>query len=299
MAAPILLIGATGQIGWELRRVLAPLAPIEAPGRKQLDLSDEAQVRRQVRAIRPALIVNAAAYTAVDKAEDEEQAAMIVNGLAPGWLAEEAAGLAIPMVHYSSDYVFGGDPAPARPYRENDTPAPVNGYGRTKLIGERAVAAAGEAHLIFRTSWVYGMRGRNFLITIRRLASRQDELCVVDDQVGAPTWARLVAEATAQTLARAWRPGAAEPLSGRGGLYHLSAAGATSWHGFAAAIVGALRRSGESNLRVQRLAAISSAEQPRAACRPRYSVLDNDAIHRAFAIRLPDWQSQLSLCLGR
>ena len=299
MVGPILLIGATGQIGWELRRVLAPLAPIEAPGREQLDLSDEAQVRRQVRAIRPALIVNAAAYTAVDKAEDEEQAAMIVNGLAPGWLAEEAAGLGIPLVHYSSDYVFGGNPAPARPYREDDAPAPVNAYGRTKLAGERAVAAVGGNHLVLRTSWVYGMRGRNFLITIRRLASEQDELRVVDDQVGAPTWARLVAEATAHALTRAWRPETAEPLSGRGGLYHLSAAGATSWHGFAAAIVGVLRRSGEPNLRVKRVVAISSAELPRAACRPRYSVLDNDTIHRAFAIRLPDWQSQLNRCLAR
>ncbi len=298
MAAPSLLIGATGQIGWELRRVLAPLAPIEAPGRKQLDLSDEAQVRRQVRAIRPALIVNAAAYTAVDKAEDEEQAAMIVNGLAPGWLAEEATALGIPLVHYSTDYVFGRDPAPARPYCENDTPVPVNAYGRTKLIGEQLVAAGG-AHLIIRTSWIYGTRGRNFLVNIRSLAGEQGELRVVDDQVGAPTWARLVAEATGQILARAWKPGADEPLSGRDGLYHLSAAGATSWHGFAEAIVGTLRRSGEPNLRAKRVVAISSAELPQAACRPPYSVLDNDAIHRAFGIRLPDWQSQLSLCLAR
>ncbi len=298
MAAPILLIGATGQIGWELRRVLAPLAPIEAPGRKQLDLSDEAQVRRQVRAIRPALIVNAAAYTAVDKAEEEEQAAKIVNGLAPGWLAEEATALGIPLVHYSTDYVFGGDPAPARPYCENDTPVPVNAYGRTKLIGEQLVAGGG-THLIIRTSWIYGTRGQNFLVNIRRLAGEQGELRVVDDQVGAPTWARLVAEATGQILARAWKPGADEPLSGRDGLYHLSAAGATSWHGFAEAIVGTLRRSGEPNLRAKRVVAISSAELPQAACRPPYSVLDNDAIHRAFAIRLPSWQSQLSLCLSR
>ncbi len=295
---PILLIGATGQIGWELRRVLAPLGPIDAPGRAQLDLSDEGQVRRYVRTTRPALIVNAAAYTAVDKAEEEEQAAMIVNGLAPGWLAEEAAGLDIPLVHYSSDYVFGRDPAPVRPLCEEDRPAPINAYGRTKLAGEQAVVAAGGAHVIFRTSWVYATRGHNFLVTIRRLARERDELRVVDDQVGAPTWARLVAEATAQALARAWRPGAAEPLSGCGGLYHLSAAGATSWHGFAAAIVEALRRSGEPNLRAKRVVAVPSAEQPRAACRPPYSVLDNDAIHRAFAIRLPDWQSQLSLCLA-
>jgi dTDP-4-dehydrorhamnose reductase len=299
VAAPILLFGATGQIGWELCRVLASLAPIEAPGRAQLDLSDEVQVRRQVHAIRPELIVNAAAYTAVDKAEEEEQAAKIVNGLAPGWLAEEATALGIPLVHFSTDYVFGRDPALARPYCENDTPAPVNAYGRTKLIGEQLVAAAGGAHLILRTSWVYGTRGRNFLVTIRRLASEQNELRIIDDQVGAPTWARLVAEATGQILARAWKPRANEPLSGRGGLYHLSAAGATSWHGFAKAIVVALRRSGEPNLRVKRVVAISTAELPRAACRPNYSVLDNDAVHRAFAIRLPSWQSQLSLCLSQ
>ena len=299
MTVPILLTGATGQIGWELCRVLAPLGPVDAPGRAQLDLSDERKVRRYVRTVRPALIVNAAAYTAVDQAEEEEQAAMIVNGLAPGWLAEEAAELGIPLMHYSSDYVFGGDPAPGRPYRENDTPAPVNAYGRTKLAGERAVAAAGGAHLILRTSWVYGARGRNFLVTIRRLARERDELRVVDDQVGAPTWARLIAEATAQALARYFPSSPAESLSGRGGLYHLSAAGATSWHGFAAAIIEALRQNREPNLRVQTVAAVSSTEQPRPACRPPYSVLDNQAIDRAFAIRLPDWQTQLGLCLAQ
>ncbi|MFQ5784516.1 MAG: dTDP-4-dehydrorhamnose reductase [Alphaproteobacteria bacterium] len=299
MVAPILLLGAAGQIGWELCRVLAPLGPIEAPGRAQFDLSDEAQVRRHVRATRPALVVNAAAYTAVDKAEEEERTAMIVNGLAPGWLAEEAAVLGIPLVHYSSDYVFGGGPAPSRPHHETDPPAPVNAYGRTKLAGERAVAAVGGAHLIFRTSWVYGTRGRNFLVTIRRLASEQDELRVVNDQVGAPTWARLVAEATGQALAHAWRPGTTEPLSGRGGLYHLSAAGTTSWHGFAEAIVEALRQDGEPNLCVRRVTAVASTELPRPARRPRYSVLDNEAIFRAFAIRLPDWRSQLGLCLAR
>ena len=298
MTAPILLTGATGQIGWELCRVLAPLGPIDAPGRAQLDLSDERQVRRYVRTVRPSLIVNAAAYTAVDKAEEEEQAAMIVNGLAPGWLAEEAAKLSIPLVHYSSDYVFGGDPAPGRLLCEDDTPAPVNAYGRTKLAGERAVAAVGGAHLIFRTSWVYGARGQNFLVTIRRLARERDELRVVDDQIGAPTWARLIAEATAQALVRYVSPNSAESLSDRGGLYHLSAAGATSWHGFAAAIVEALRKNGEPNLRVQTIVAVSSTEQPRPAWRPPYSVLDNQAIDRAFAIRLPDWQTQLGLCLA-
>ncbi len=299
-ARAILLLGGTGQIGWELRRTLAPLGAVTAPGHDRLDLKGEKRLRRLVRETPPALIVNAAAYTAVDQAEEEPDAAMAVNGAAPGWLAEEAARLGIPLVHYSTDYVFGGDCAPAarpRPYRESDPPAPINAYGRTKLAGERAIAEAGAPHLIFRTSWIYAGRGKNFLLTLQRLARERHELRIVDDQVGAPTWARMVAEATAQILARAWAPGEADPLSGLGGLYHLTAAGRTSWHGFARAIVAAMRRAREPDLMVRKITPVSSDEFPRPARRPAYSVLDNRALHRTFAVRLPDWQSQLRLCV--
>lgn len=298
---PILLIGASGQIGWELRRTLAPLAPVTAPGRDRLDLADEDGLRDFVREAKPGLIVNAAAYTAVDKAEQEPEAAMAVNGAAPGWLAEEAARLRVPLVQYSTDYVFGGDsPLPEeapRPYLESDTPAPVNAYGRTKLAGEEAVQATGAPHLILRTCWVYGLRGRNFLLTVQRLARERQELEIVDDQVGAPTWARMVAEVTALALARAWAPGAADPLSGLGGLYHLSAAGVTSWHGFAEAIVAAMRATGAEGLKVGKVRPVSSEEFPRPARRPAYSLLDNGRLTRAFGFRLPDWESQLRLCL--
>lgn len=298
MPSPILLIGATGQVGWELRRVLAPLAPLEVPGHAQFDLSDEDHVRRQVRVLRPALIVNAAAYTDVDGAEQSEREAIRLNGKAPGWLAEEAADLGIPLVHYSTDYVFGGESRRSCPYSEMDVPAPINVYGDSKLMGERAVAASGADYLIFRTSWVYARRGKNFLATIRRIAAEQDELRVVNDQIGAPTWARSVAEATGLALSRIWRPKARESLSGQGGLYHLSASGTTSWHGFATEIVEVLHRRGEANLRVKSIEAIGSDEIRRPADRPRYSVLGNDAIQDALAIQLPDWRTQLESCLS-
>lgn len=298
-ARAILLTGATGQVGWELRRTLAPLGTVIAPGRDALDLAHERRLRRLVRETAPALIVNAAAYTAVDRAEEEPDLAMAVNGAAPGWLAQEAARLGVPIVHYSTDYIFGADGPPPgpRPYRESDPPAPVNAYGRSKLAGEKAVAEAGAPHLVFRTSWIYAARGQNFLLTIRRLARERPELRIVDDQVGAPTWARMVAEATAQVLLRAWAPGADDPLSGLGGLYHLTAAGRTSWYGFARAIVAAMRRARDPDLVVRRIVPVPSKEFPRPARRPAYSVLDNRALRRAFAISLPDWRTQLGLCL--
>ena len=296
----ILLIGASGQIGWELQRALAPLGPLAAPGRDRLDLADRDQVRRCVRDIVPALVINAAAYTDVDGAEADGDRAMAVNAVAPGILAEEARRLGIPLVHYSTDYVFGGTPSPAsgnRPHREDDPPSPINAYGRTKLAGERAVQAAAAPHLIFRTSWIYADRGSNFLRTMQRLARERDELRVVDDQSGAPTWARMVAEATIQALARCWAPGDADPLSGNGGLYHLSAMGQTTWHGFAEAILRHALETDERNVRARRVIPVASSAFPRPARRPAYSVLDNSAVFEAFGIRLPPWHDQLDLCL--
>ena len=293
---PILLLGRDGQLGWELRRALAPLGPVLALGRGDVDLADGGRVRACVRDAAPALIVNAAAYTAVDGAEDEEALALAVNGTAPGILAEEARRLGVPLVHYSTDYVFGGDADRSQPYDESAAPAPVNAYGRSKLAGEAAVRAVGPAHLILRTSWIYAARGRNFLRTMQRLAGERDELRVVDDQIGSPTWARALAEATALILARCGAPQDTTGLAERGGLYHLAAAGSVSWHGFAQAIVDRLP-TGEAPHPPVTVVPITTAEYPTPAARPAYSVLDCTAAARTFGIALPPWQEQLALCL--
>ncbi len=288
---PILLLGSSGQIGFELHRSLSPLGDIVAFDRADLDLADEPALRRRVREVSPSLVVNAAAYTGVDKAESDEAAATIVNGNAPGWLAEEAARAKIPLVHYSTDYVFNG--AAKRPYTEDDEPAPVNAYGRSKLAGEKNIVRSGAAFLLLRTSWIYARRGRNFLLTILRLAEKPEELRVVADQIGCPTSARMVSDATAKILSCCWRAGATDPLSGRGGLYHLAAGGETSWHGFAEAIIAGTR-SGQPRKAVH---AIPTSEFPRPAKRPAYSVLDSSKAARVFGVALPDWREQLRLCL--
>ena len=297
---PILLIGKTGQIGWELERTLAQLGPLVVPGRADIDLARPDSIRHRVREIGPKLIVNAAAYTAVDLAESETEAAMAINGTAPGVLAEEAKRLGVPLVHYSTDYVFDGRPrrgpdGNARPYVETDEVGPINAYGRSKLAGEQAIRAVAPVHLIFRTSWVYAARGRNFLKTIQRLAAEREELRVVSDQIGSPTWARVVAEATAQILAATWSGSGPGDLSDKGGLYHFSAAGSTSWYGFAEAIFAAETAVGN---RVPRVEPISTDEYSLPAKRPAYSVLDSGALAQTFGVSLPPWQHQLSLCLA-
>ena len=286
----ILLLGASGQIGFELSRALASLGTIVAPARNECDLARPETIVRTVNAAAPALVVNAAAYTDVDGAEtpDGRRAATAVNGEGPAALAKAAAAARIPVIHYSTDYVFDG--TKGKPYREDDEAAPVNAYGQSKLAGERMIAASGAAHLIFRTSWIYGNRGRNFLRTMLRLASEQKELRVVRDQIGSPTWARAVAEATAAILGRCWKPGAADALSGLGGTYHIAAAGETSWHGFAQAIMAAAGRDVP-------VRAITTAEFPRPANRPAYSVLDCGKAARVFGVALPDWRDQLAACL--
>lgn len=283
----ILLTGKNGQVGWELRRTLATLGEIEAFGSAELDLADGAALREAVRRIRPDIIVNAAAYTAVDKAESEAAQAHAVNATAPGILAEEAATLGALLVHYSTDYVFDG--TQDAPYAEDDTPAPLGVYGASKLAGEEAIRAAGCRHLIFRTSWVYGGRGKNFLLTMLRLAAEREELRVVDDQFGAPTWSRAIAEASAQVLAALRSHPAPEILWG---TYHLSCAGRTTWHGFTRAILdtAALPRK-------PRLEAIPTSAYPLPAKRPANSVLSNAKLGQAFGIALPDWNEALALCL--
>ena len=273
----ILLTGASGQVGAELARTLAPLGELIAVDRARMDLANRDAVAATVRAVRPDLIVNPAAYTAVDAAESDVATATAVNAIAPGILAEEAKRSGAALVHFSTDYVFDGEKP--GPYVETDAPHPINVYGRTKLAGEKAIAAAGGRHLVFRTSWVYAARGRNFLTTIQRLARERPELRVVDDQRGAPTSARAIADGVAQVLAKKdWQVG----------LYHLSCAGETSWYGFAKAIVGDTR-----------LVPITSADYPTPARRPKNSVLSNEKLEATFGVRLPDWQSALEATAPR
>jgi dTDP-4-dehydrorhamnose reductase len=288
----ILLTGASGQIGWELRRTLAPLGDVVAPGRDALDLLRPDTLRDAVRHIRPAVVVNAAAHTAVDAAESEPGAAHAANAVAPGVLAEEAARTGALLVHYSTDYVFDG--SSARPYVETDATGPLGIYGRTKLDGERAVQAAGGALLVLRTAWIYGVRGRNFLRTMLRLAAERDELRVVDDQHGAPTWSRMVAQATAAVLARCVVDSGFRLPEGTGGIYHLAAAGETTWCGFAQEIVASMSQHGA---RAPRVVAIPTAEYPTPAIRPARSVLDCGRLARDFGVALPPWNEQLALCL--
>jgi dTDP-4-dehydrorhamnose reductase len=288
---PLLLLGGSGQLGWELRRSLPPLGQVVAPPRAQLDLADAARIRATVARINPSVIVNAAAYTAVDAAEQEQEQAHALNALAPAVLAEEAGRLGIPLIQYSTDYVFDG--MKGAPYTEDDAPCPVNVYGVSKLAGERAVLASGCAHLVLRTGWLYGLRGKNFLRTILRLSASGDELRVVCDQIGAPTWTRMVAEATGQMLARFSSNGRYEVPAFAHGLYHLTAAGATSWHGFARAILTVYPgvQAGCS----ERVLAVSTAEYPLPARRPSFSVLDNCRARALLGLALPDWEEQLSL----
>lgn len=289
----ILLLGANGQIGWELRRTLGALGEVVALDSRALDLTDADAVRARVRAVAPACIVNAAAYTAVDKAESEPERAHAVNALAPGVLAEEAARLNAVLVHYSTDYVFDG--SGEAPWREDDATGPLNVYGATKLEGERAIAAAGCRHLVFRTAWVYGLRGSNFLLTMRRLMRERPELKIVADRIGAPTWCRDVAEATAQVLAQVGVCGSA-PDDVRWGVYHMTNAGETSWHGFAEAI----RELDEFDETVvpAHLLPIPGSDYPTPARRPLNSRLDNDKLARTFGLRLRDWREALALCMA-
>jgi len=292
----ILLLGANGQVGWELRRTLAPLGPVRALERADADLADPDALSRIVRETAPSLIVNAAAYTAVDRAEEDEASARAINAEAPGVLAEEARRLGIALVHYSTDYVFDG--TGSRPAIESDPTAPLNAYGRTKLAGEVAIRDSGCAHLILRTSWVYSIRGANFLLTVQRLAGQLEELRIVADQTGAPTWARGIAEATALVLARCGAPRDPGGLAENGGLYHMTAAGETTWHGFAGAVVDWMRTSGQPVL-CKQVSPIPTSDYPTPAKRPANSLLDCSKLNDAFGIAIPDWRDQLNLCVDR
>ena len=281
----ILLFGEQGQVAWELRRTLTPMADLTCVGRAGADLADPEAIRRAIAAAAPDIIVNAAAYTAVDKAETETALATQINADAPGVMAAEAARRGALLVHYSTDYVFAG--TKGTPYTEDDPTGPLGAYGRTKLAGEEAVRAAGGSHLIFRLCWVYGNRGANFLLTMQRLARERDEVRVVADQHGCPTWSRMIAEATAQALRCLHTREDARAVSG---TYHLCASGQTSWHEFARAIIDAVPAE---RRRCREVRAITTAEYPTPARRPAYSVLETTKLERVFGLRLPDWRESL------
>jgi dTDP-4-dehydrorhamnose reductase len=292
----LVVTGANGQLGRELDRSLAALGNVVALDRRQCDLSRPERLPKLISSLKPDVVVNAAAYTAVDSAEREEMLATMVNGTAVGVIAQEARRSGALLVHYSTDYVFDG--LKDGPYTEEDPPHPVNAYGRSKLQGEIAVRDASGSYLILRTSWVYSARGRNFLRTILRMLREREELRIVADQIGAPTLAAQIAQATAVAIEAAVR----ERADGRfaSGLYHLTASGATSWHGFAAAILeGATRHGLLAPSRAPRLVPIASEDYPLPAARPKNSRLAGDRLKRRFGIALPCWEEGLSLCLAQ
>lgn len=290
---PILLFGAKGQVGWELRRTLSTLGSVTTAGidgaDHHVDLTDLDSISRVVAAVKPVMIVNAAAYTAVDRAEAEPELAQQVNADAVGQMGKLAAAIGCPVLHYSTDYVFSGEGN--TPWCEQDKPDPRSVYGRTKLEGEKALAASGADFLILRTAWVYGARGANFLLTMQRLFRERDHLNIVADQYGAPTWSRHIAEATAQILAQSRRPEKAGfGFCDNRGIYHLTAAGKASWYEFADTI----RQGMEADCK---LTPITTAEYPCAATRPAYSVLNNERLRQVFGVSLPPWRQGLALCL--
>lgn len=281
----VLLIGRNGQVGWELQRTLAPLGRVVAVDFPEIDLLDGGSVRQWIRETSPGVVVNAAAYTAVDKAESEPERCQQINGVAPGICAEECRKLGALLVHYSTDYIFDG--TKQEPYVEKDAPNPPGAYGKAKLAGDLAVQQARGAHLIFRLCWVYGARGQNFLLTMQRLAREREQLRVVRDQVGCPTWSRMIAETTALALQQVLAAKQPEALHG---VYHLAASGHTSWHGFAEAIIGLMPPEARKCKSIQ---PISTAEYPLPARRPAYSVMSCEKLKRTFGLQLPDWQHSL------
>lgn len=288
----ILLTGTTGQVGWELQRTLMTVGDVISVGRNQLDLAKPDTICQTIRDVKPDLIVNPAAYTAVDKAESEPDLAMMINGIAPGIIAEEAKRLGAAIIHYSTDYVFDGNKN--TPYLENDQPNPQNIYGKTKLSGEEAIKSVGVNYLIFRTSWVYGLHGKNFLLTMQRLAKEREEIKVVDDQIGAPTWSRMIAEITAQIVSQS-QNNLSDFYQMKSGIYNLSPSGKTSWYGFAKAIFNDEFPNNERKL--QRLIPITTPEYPTPAIRPAFSLLDNQKLSHTFGLIMPDWNQVLKLVL--
>jgi dTDP-4-dehydrorhamnose reductase len=283
----ILIFGRAGQVGWELRNKLSRLGQVTSVGTPDVDFAKPESIRAAIRAAEPTVIVNAAAFTAVDKAESTPDLALAINAVAPGAIAEEAKKLGSLLVHYSTDYVYDG--SKSGPWVETDAPNPLNVYGKSKLAGDEAIAAAGGDYLILRTSWVYGARGSNFLLTMLRLAKEREELRIVDDQKGSPTSSGSIASATAQVLAQVLAP-KGDGLAGRSGVYHLTNSGTTTWFGFAKAFLS-------RQAACPRLTPISTSEYPLPARRPMNSVLSCEKLAETFGVRTPSWERGLEQVL--
>jgi len=288
----ILIFGRIGQVGWELRHKLACLGQVTAIEYPEIDFSKPDSICAAVRATKPAVILNAAAYTAVDKAESDPELATAINATAPGVIAEEAKLMGSILVHYSTDYVFDG--TKHDPYVETDAPNPINVYGRTKLAGDQAIQSVGGDYLILRTSWVYGARGSNFLLTMLRLAQERPELRIVDDQIGAPTSSECIAQATANILAQLLAP-SGRGIDGCSGIYNLTSTGETTWFGFAMALL--TKSSGTFGFTVPNLIPIKTSDIPRPAKRPANSRLSCQHLEQTFGVTLPRWEHALSLVL--
>jgi dTDP-4-dehydrorhamnose reductase len=288
----LLVLGSRGQVGFELVRSFEPIGEVVAPDRSALDVADAGALREAVRRARPDFIVNAAAYTQVDRAESEPRVAHQVNAIAPAILAEEAKRSNALLIHFSTDYVFDG--SASERYGETDVPRPASVYGATKLAGDTAVLESGVSAYVFRVGWVFGLRGRNFLRTIRQLALEKDELRIVADQHGSPTWSREIARVTTRAVQHwlAFRNDRAP--APEAGLYHVSAPDYTTWFGFATAIVCRT----PPGLRRPVVTAITTAEYPTPAVRPAWSVLDSGKLRAAFGLSLPSWSDQLTSCLS-
>lgn len=289
----ILLTGSTGQVGWELARTLLPIGEVFIVNRAQADLAEPNSLRALIREIKPDIIVNPAAYTAVDKAETEQAQAFLVNAEAPGVAAEEAKKIGALLVHYSTDYVFDG--TRSEPYSENETTNPINVYGRSKLAGEQAIESVAGDYLILRTSWVYASRGSNFLKTILRLAADREELKIVADQIGTPTWARLIAESTAHIVKQSIQERFAGTFNSN--IYHLTSSGNTSWHGFAEKIISIARGQEKFVLKNKIIAPIPATDYPLPAIRPANSRLSCSRLEHQFGLTMPAWDNALLLCM--
>lgn len=291
--ARILIIGADGQVGWELQRSMAALGEVVTAGPSladhTLDLADAENIQSLFEQLQPGLVINAAAYTAVDQAETDSDLAWAVNADALGVIGEQARKLYCPVVHYSTDYVFSGEHA-GTPWKEVDPADPQSVYGKSKLAGESQLLASGAQSIVLRTCWVYGSRGKNFLLTMLRLFHEKASLGIVADQVGTPTNSRLIAEMTAQIVAQC-RSSDGFDFTGKTGLYHLSAAGQASWYEFAEEI---LRLSGENCV----LNKLTTAEYPTPAARPAWSVLNGEKLASAFGLAPPDWRTTLAQCMA-
>jgi dTDP-4-dehydrorhamnose reductase len=287
----ILLTGKTGQVGWELNHMLSKTDTVFAMGRDRMDLSKPETLGSVIQEVRPDIIINAAAYTAVDKAESEPELAMTVNGVAPGVIAEEARKIGAGIIHYSTDYVFDGKST--SPYKEENPTCPLSVYGKSKLAGENAVLQAGIAHIIIRTGWVYSLRSSNFLLTMQKLIQTKKQIKVVDDQIGGPTWARSIAEGTKRILERGLKGGATTHQVFTGsGVFHMTCGGETSWFGFANKI---FELSGLSEN--TELIPIPTTDYTTPAVRPQYSLLSNRKLKQIFYYEMPHWQNALRECL--